>query len=116
MIKNIRKYFTKGTTKCAWRESSPKIGKIVITAVKKAQRGKKISTGIGKFLIAELGRRGISRVDTLIDPRNKPSVNLSRSLGFTFEGEGEQLLASLDINSHKNGALLRSKDSAHMDC
>jgi hypothetical protein len=99
---SIKKRITKREHKRSWKDSSPKIAKIVITAVKKTERRKKISLGIGDFLIAELERRGISRVDTLIDPRNTPSINLSHNLGFDFEKEGKQLLASLDINSRKN--------------
>jgi len=86
----------------SWQDSSPGIAKILFTAVRGGHRGRRISVGIGEFLLHILEDRGVSRLDTLVDPQNLPSIRLTYRLGFQIERRGEWLLGSIDIGEYSH--------------
>ncbi|MBN1222686.1 MAG: GNAT family N-acetyltransferase [Candidatus Aminicenantes bacterium] len=90
-------YILKTDSGRSWKDSSPDIAKIIFTAVRDGYRGRRVSVGIGEFLLHILEERGVGRLDTLVDPQNLPSIRLTHRLGFRIERKGRWLLGSVDI-------------------
>lgn len=83
----------------SWKDASPDIAKILWTGVREEHRGRRVSSGIGAYLLRVLKSRGVRRVDVLVDPRNLPSVRLTRALGFRMERRGAWIFGSLDFKT-----------------
>jgi len=83
----------------SWKDSSSEIAKILWTGVRESHRRRRVSSGIGAHLLRVLEDRGVKRVDVLVEPRNRPSVRLTRGLGFRTERRGEWLFGTLDFGT-----------------
>jgi hypothetical protein len=95
--KDIRQYITTIPSGRSWKDSSPEIAKLVMTALLKEHRGKRISVGFGAYVLDVLAHHNVRRVDTKIDPHNIPSIRFTYGLGFTIERTGERLFATIDL-------------------
>ena len=95
--KDVNQYITTIPSGCSWKDSSPEIAKLVMTALTKEHRGRRISGGFGAYILDVLAHHNVRRVDTKIDPHNIPSIRLTYGLGFTIERTGDHLFATIDL-------------------
>jgi len=72
----------------AWRESSPRIGKIIYVGVSPPFRRSGIATALYRELESQFARRGVRRIDSLIDPDNAASIRLHEATGWTLHRTG----------------------------
>ena len=98
--KDISQYITTMPSNLSWKDSSPEIAKLVMTALTKEHRGRHISVGFGAYILDVLAQHGVRRVDTKIDPDNIPSIRLTYGLGFRIERRGEHLFATIDLGQN----------------
>jgi hypothetical protein len=96
--KDVNQYITTIPSGRLWRDSSPEIAKLVMTALLKEHRGRRISVGFGAYILDVLAHHNVRRVDTKIDPNNIPSIRLTYGLGFTIERTGDHLFATIDLD------------------
>jgi len=99
--KDISQYITTTPSGRSWKDSSPEIAKLVMTALTKEHRGRRISVGFGAYILDVLAQHGVRRVDTKIDPDNIPSIRLTYGLGFRIERRGEHLFATIDLDQNE---------------
>jgi ribosomal protein S18 acetylase RimI-like enzyme len=69
---------TKGPS---WSEAGPRIAKALFLGVAPEHRSRGLATRVYSELLARLARRGVSRVDGRIHPRNMPSLRLHVRMG-----------------------------------
>jgi len=98
--KDVSKYITSTPSGLSWKDSSPDIAKLVMTALTKKYRGRRISVEFGAYILDVLAHHGVRRVDTKIDPNNTPSIRLTYGLGFRIERRGEHLFATIDLDQN----------------
>jgi hypothetical protein len=79
---DIRQYIQTTETTKSWKDSSPRIAKLLFICVQEGERRKHVSLGLYQAMIEELAKRGVSRVDGIILLQNIPSIRLSHKLGF----------------------------------
>jgi RimJ/RimL family protein N-acetyltransferase len=67
----------------SWDDRSAAVAKVVHIGVSETARGKGIATGLYANVVEFLGRRGIRRLEAMIDAGNHASLKLHASSGWT---------------------------------
>lgn len=98
-LHNIINYLTPLPPNKSWNDSSPEIAKVLFHAVAGSHRGREIGKGILDFVLKELARRKVRRLDATILFHNIPSIRTAYALGFNLHNRGDQLFVTRDIEA-----------------
>jgi len=96
-IANIDDFVTPGNTNRSWKDSSPKIAKIIFTGVAESQRGKRIIKSLYEYRDQVLAKRGVKRVDSVILSDNIKMIRASVRLGVSVYKSDGHLMTTKNL-------------------
>jgi ribosomal protein S18 acetylase RimI-like enzyme len=97
-LSNISEYITPVSSNRSWKDSSPKIVKLLFLAVAESHRRKHIAEEMVEYTLKVSAERGARRADGIILFNNIPSIRLIHGLGFSFFRQGGSLFVTKDIH------------------
>jgi len=94
---DISMFVTPSLTNRSWKDSSPKIAKLLFDGVAVNQRGRHIAKKLTEYMFKALAERGVSRADGIILLHNIAEIRVVHGLGFNIYRHGDSLFVTKDL-------------------
>ena len=96
-IPDISQYVSPSSTNRSWKDSSPRIAKILFDGVAVSHQGRYIAKGMREYMYKVLGAKGVRRMDAIILSHNIRPIRVSHKLGFKIYRQDGSLFVTKDL-------------------